>query len=495
MYIKYMKVAVYAPIALWEIHFAQAIDIIWKDYLLGEKITFFHCNRNYSSCAANVGSKEKKCRECIFQVEKSIQKHLPRGMVHKWLETFPLEKRILEEIGQLNSHADMAKYSFNNHQFGKAVVSQLATEEREVEIPTELIINRGKDLLTTSLGSYFFFKDAFKEGFDKLYVFGGRRASECPAVFAARDNRLEVFFFEQGSSKSKYLLTNNDFFTLNGFKKELLNWKTKKMSDGYSREHLDIAKGFFTATREMKKEMVQHKHFLRKNSLPIPSSIIEASKPVLSVFTSSAWEFVTADEKGDVPQDFRNTYATCLRLATDPDLLRIFTIVLRWHPNLEKVGASEKELLKNTITGSKNAVHIRPEDKINSYILVEKSEKVVIVGHSTIGIEAAFMKKPVILLGRAQYSSFGSVYEPNSYSDFKRLIMGNLEPLPIDGAVLWAHWVSTYGEEMKFVKQKENAFYIQDERIRQRSIPFKIHERWQKLKHLLKQIYLFYSDG
>ena len=64
---------------------------------------------------------------------------------------------------------------------------------------------------------------------------------------------------------------------------------------------------------------------------------------------------------------------------------------------------------------------ISPSEDINSYDLLDASDKVVIFG-STIGLEASYWGKPVILLGCSWYYYENVCYIPKSLNELNTLL-------------------------------------------------------------------------
>ncbi len=83
-------------------------------------------------------------------------------------------------------------------------------------------------------------------------------------------------------------------------------------------------------------------------------------------------------------------------------------LVVRLHPNL--LNKSRRELKKwydfAGIFAAGNVKFLMPSDEINSYSVVDKSDYVVTSG-STIGVEAAYMRKPSLLCGLAFHQDMG----------------------------------------------------------------------------------------
>lgn len=72
-------------------------------------------------------------------------------------------------------------------------------------------------------------------------------------------------------------------------------------------------------------------------------------------------------------------------------------IVLRWHPNLAGANRATRSWLDGLIKKYSNLLHLRPENPINTYALVDQAELVVDFG-STVGVYADAIGKPAVHL-------------------------------------------------------------------------------------------------
>ena len=93
---------------------------------------------------------------------------------------------------------------------------------------------------------------------------------------------------------------------------------------------------------------------------------------------------------------------------------------------------------------------IAPEEKLDSYALLQTAQKVLTWG-STIGIEAAYWGIPSIVAGWGEYMALGSTYNPTSHAELMDLLLGHLEPKPIAGAIDYGFYAKNFGTPLKYV--------------------------------------------
>ena len=97
------------------------------------------------------------------------------------------------------------------------------------------------------------------------------------------------------------------------------------------------------------------------------------------------------------------------------------------HPNLQGVTYKYHTELYNL----DNIQVIRANEKINSYELIKKADLVITFG-SSIGIEACYLKKPVIALGGSFFYHLDYAYKPRTIKELRQLLKSRemLSPKP-----------------------------------------------------------------
>jgi hypothetical protein len=481
-----MKVAIYAPVALWEVHLAQAVEIAHAEHEKGNEVIVIHCRGSLASCAANMSHEEIKCGECRFQTRFSNRNHFPSDTKHVFLKKIEIDSTTSKLISQLDSLESVKRFVHCGHPFGLSVFSHLVTEERDWEVSFNRVRMKALEMLTNSVQHFYGMKDILDDDIDTIYIFGGRRAGEAFAAFAAISKGIKIKYFEHGSQIGKYWITENKFFTLRGIKNEINSWKENYWKyEIQAEQRKEESEQYFFSLRSLERTDPYFKPFLLGyDGIPQVSGV----KPLLVVFTSSLWEFAGFDEFLDCPTDFQNQYLLYKRIGTDRDLLETYEVVFRWHPALKVAGPSERKSMHEVIKLTSKSIHIKPSDPISSYKLLNLADVVVTIG-STIGIEASVLNKPSILLGNASYSGLGSVYEPKSYGEFKTLLKDIPPPLPQDGALVYGDWVSNYGESFKFVHRRGIHYFFNGSRIEKRTVKYRMKRWFFELRNRLGEVY------
>jgi hypothetical protein len=110
--------------------------------------------------------------------------------------------------------------------------------------------------------------------------------------------------------------------------------------------------------------------------------------------------------------------------------------VIRAHPDEDRPGKESMETVQdwvatNEVTKLPNILFIPPTEYLSSYELIQRS-KFVMIYNSTIGLEAAIMGVPVLCAGKARFTSYNTVFFPQSVGDFRAKAAEFLESKTIE---------------------------------------------------------------
>ena len=96
----------------------------------------------------------------------------------------------------------------------------------------------------------------------------------------------------------------------------------------------------------------------------------------------------------------KETIKELSRIATKNNIL----LIIRVHPNFHNSSKESKKIWSNIFNDlpKKNTLIIKEKDEFSSYKVIKNSDIVIVYG-STIGIEATFLEKPVIITGSSFY--------------------------------------------------------------------------------------------
>ena len=140
-----------------------------------------------------------------------------------------------------------------------------------------------------------------------------------------------------------------------------------------------------------------------------------------------------------------NAFRTIFNSLKNNDEIHVY---LRVHPNLIGFNNTQTKDINSLKGKYKNLTILEPESSIDSYALLDKCD-IIMTFFSTIGIEAAYYGKPVILLGQTYYQNLKSTYNPTSHNEVIELIKSKLIPKDKLGAIKYGYWALTRGIEFE----------------------------------------------
>jgi hypothetical protein len=130
-------------------------------------------------------------------------------------------------------------------------------------------------------------------------------------------------------------------------------------------------------------------------------------------------------------------------------------LVIRVHPGAQTKSLREREWW-DSLTGA-NVKLESSASKTDSYALAESADTVLTYS-SSMGVEASFFGKPVILLGDTDYRGLGCAYEPETLEDLEALLAQTaLLPKHPESALPYGYYSLTFGREYR-IYQPFNLF-------------------------------------
>jgi len=134
-----------------------------------------------------------------------------------------------------------------------------------------------------------------------------------------------------------------------------------------------------------------------------------------------------------------------------------FQIVIKMHPNQKGAHRSSKKRYENL---SKTALVLFPENRTDTYELIEKSE-IVVTFCSSVGIEANYLGKPVIQIGPSIFVKLPAV---NFYDNAKEAINSILNKkykiMPKRASVIWFTYLTKYKYNINNYSYLEDGIFL-----------------------------------
>jgi hypothetical protein len=345
--------------------------------------------------------------------------------------------------------------------FGELVTSQLVDDARDCYITVEDLRPRIESLLQNSIALYTEARKIIREsGAEMVYVWNGRRCSDGPVCYAARDEDVTYNTYISGGKKNTYI-------TIRALKVHGLVENKKLMEELFAdsvkqrgiKNVEEDARLFYAINKKGGGDFPGFAYFGSNFSENITFKKDDLKKRVV-IFPSSLWERYAMSDYMSNDDPYPNQYDAIEKILNDERVQAGNSLFVRWHPNLKTCGKNERKMIDEIIQEtSENTVHFAPESTINSYDLIDSTDVVVTFG-STVGIEANFYGKPSILLGHALYEDLGACYIPKSHEEFIMLINSELMPLPKTGALKYGYYQRNRGQnEFRFLTQNSSGVF------------------------------------
>jgi hypothetical protein len=347
---------------------------------------------------------------------------------------------------------DLQKRKWKGTALGFAVSSFLISLTRDsnprLKIYTKLIRN-----LELTYFQIFNFLDSLdlKNSEEEFWVCNGRPFHERTVVEYARMNAVTMKFYEiggDGMNQERWILHENSPHDRVQHQNSIKNHF--KNSD----QNLELVHEWFQRQYPGGKNIFTQKFQsnIEVNSLDNYFVYFSSSDDEISAI-SSDWDSAWGNQLNSVVAliDF---------FVTRPDL----KLVIRVHPNQKNKSQQDKKKWKALLSKANNILIYNFDSNIDSYQLLTNAKGVITYG-STIGVEAAYLKKPSALLANSRWNSI----IPHEYLKSKEDIKNWVDKVNLGkgpdyieieacyfGSLMWGHYMNTAGNNWINVKIKKD---------------------------------------
>jgi hypothetical protein len=454
------------PFGMWYNH--VLLDVADLAYERGDTVKIVVCDSIIDICNTNRSGSWLICAWCK-SYRKILFRHLPKDTEIFYYTDFylPENKSIVESLAfEYNSVEEIKKLTYKNVNVGYGAFSTYVTWTRNLypnmNDEFKMFFNqylKAECVATEVLGNIL-----GKIHPDVVHLFNGRHVDTRPFFDLPKSLGYPVITYENVRRDTKKGLFSYMFFenVLPHDIKYLCGVINKVWDDSTLTEDKKLAMGeSFFANRKASR-YAGDKIYTRSQKYGALPEGFDKSKRNIAIFTSSEDEFASIGAEYDDDRLFgsqsRGIAEILERFKSDDN----FHFYLRVHPNLKNVGYKYHTSLTELGKRYKNVTIIKAKDKTSSYSLLENVEKVLVFG-STIGLEACYWGKPVILLCAAFYKYLDVCYKPENVEEAFSLIAANdLSAKDKTGAVKYGFYVM-YGlnkvrKSVKFSDTKYKVF-------------------------------------
>lgn len=410
----------------------EAMKIIKQE---NTHIYFMTCDNILETCLSNPTGKKNVCTFCKAHTINTIKKTLGNDrctILYK--KDFDSVKS--NQTFEFKTIEDLKKIEYKNVKIGYSALSTFVHFTRNHEPFLDL---KTKQYFEISLNQAMRLTDYFQQVIEKVkptkvLSYNGRFNEFRPIYETAIHNKIDIEMFEVVRLKDhRFFKVSFQNMLPHNVKDNLWRvdacWEYEKYKSG---ENIEIGKNFFERRRSG--QVAGDKVYvggMLKGELP---QNWNTNKRNIVIFNSSEDEFVAIGDE----------YATLNLFKSQMDGIKFIfesfkddediNFYVRIHPNLTGIQFSYHLDLYKFEKLYRNVTIIPPESPVNSYDLMESAEKVIVFG-STMGLESAYWKKPVILLSCAFYYYSDFCYVPKNEDQLKVLIKNKIEHIESENII------------------------------------------------------------
>ncbi len=436
------KVAVYFNMAsmspVIELHLAVVKDLLSR----GNKVTVYACDQSFKSQMDNPFNRKSIGAFRMFRIKDAIE-----GLDIKF-KIINLEKvsdkvpeKSLEniELGVMSSFASMIK-----------VQNKSELKEKWLRVYDDMFLSAKK--------LYNYFVDEIeKEKYDFVFMFNGRFGDVKPALEATRNSNVAFGLYEMKKSIKEIVFVNELVHSIEGN-----SWRAFASYEADKKSAEENAKKFFNRKTE-NKETGDPIYTKAQKKGELPEAIVNTNKKVIAIYptTDDEYKFIGKEWDGVVPE---SQVAEIDKLASTL-LPSEYIIVVKMHPNQKETGKYTLEQYFNLEKKHPHVIVERPISEKDTYALMERAD-VIVTFASTMGVEACYAGKPVVLIGDTNWGKMNVAHQTYSGAEAGELIKKGIKAKPRLGAIIWGNYVSVYRDPLpEFQILEKGNFFVSGRRI------------------------------
>ncbi len=394
------------------------LEVIAVRRQLGLKVLVVFCDAVLSACTLNPQGSKRVCNACIHRTKYHLRllgSDVPCQALSDFVDH---DKKRDDGKSSVEITPDyLRKLDTPVPEFGYGVLSSTISATRDMnfrETHTKLLARR----LLSSAGIVF---DAAESCINTLkprsvVVHNGRLAEYCTIFLVSKSLGVNVFTNEIVVPTHKwFLFQNHRVHDKRGFN-QLKEFSTSTVSDERITE---TSERYFSDKRDGKTP--DNHTVLQEKGLVLHCNHL---KPFITIYTSSEDEFASIGPEWE-NNVYQSQYDGICRIINDSNLNSRYHFVIRLHPNMRFM--HEHDVIRYKSLASSGVTVEMPESRIDSYSLLDKSEKIVTFG-STIGLEATYWGKAVVQVGPSYFDMDNVTYTPVNHDEVLQLLGTELEP-------------------------------------------------------------------
>lgn len=415
-----------------ELHTAIIIELLKQ----GNIITAYLCDSSFSSPMDNPFNRSSIENFRLFRAKDAI-KDLDVKLKIINLENTPGEvpQNILTtlETGVMSSFASMLKTQSKDELNKKWMVAY------------ENMLGSARKLYN------YFIAEIQKEQYEFVFMFNGRFGDVRPVLEATKDSGIGFGLTELKRTTLEVVFINELVHSIEGNTRRAISSYEKDIALAEKNAQIFFKKKFFN------KATGDPIYTIKQKRGSLPKEVQNTTKKIVAIYptTDDEYKFIGKEWDGQVPEDQVNEIEKiAINLPKDK-----YILVVKMHPNQEHTA---ENTIKRYVDLSKkygNIVVEKPRSRKDTYALMTKADFVVVFA-STIGIEATYAGKPVVLIGDTTWGRVDAAYKVYSGEEAAKLIKKNIGPKPPKGAIIWGNYCIAYEDDLAEFKITEKGNYF-----------------------------------
>ncbi len=438
-------------------------------------IYYITCSNTFNVCYFNIHKQPDVCYRCKTGVKNTLE------LVKGNFKHLKIEELIFSEDKQKATSFFSDKpiidfdQIFGNFEVGAATLSTYISRSRDRDLHD---VNQDyvKELAVNALSFYLGLQRFLeKEKIDLVYNFNGRQDYVRAVLRASLSKDIDCYNVERARFGGNIEFYKNVLPHNIRYKVNLVEqcWRESDLSEA---EKNEIGGKFFK--RQKSGESIIFPSYTKgMTKEEVPGYMSNGNKNIL-LFNSSDDEFAALGEEYKNPFFENQNEGLEFLTAIFGERLKEYNLIIRMHPNLKGVEHEFVNKIRNLHQKHPNIFVVKPESKIDSYALMEKAYKVISFG-STTGLEANFLRKPVILLGKGIYFYSEVAYVPDNKEEIEALITSDLKPKPIKDTLKFGFYFLKGGTKARYYQEsnREDGVFFKKTGIHSFTIPQRIKAR------------------
>lgn len=450
------QVLVYAPLAYSTPHFETDLEIAQRHLDAGDAVDLVLCDGEMPSCQLNPKGEPKRCVECISRNLLGAAQLSARVPVLT-LTAFLTPEDHAQLAGlppQFRDQASLRRYRFDGFDAGLATLSSMIDFVRSVEVDPSQYAPIIRRTLEAAVATYLAMHRVLRaKRYDCVYIYNGRWSMSRAVVRACERARIPYYTHERGADLHKFALFENALpHDMHAFRERVrATWADVQAEPAT----LPLAEAFFQERRNRVERAWFS--FTKDQELGRCPADWERTTHRIVLFTSSEFEFAAIGED-TIGRIYESQTAGARRIAQElARLAPASHLWIRVHPN--DTGPHTTRRWQEAAAGLANVTLILPEERIDSYALLDGAERVLTFG-STMGIEATYWNKPSISADFSFYDGLDAQYDAHSEPELLELLTREgLPPKPRERALWYGYYLNTFGDAFQHYQTDQISDY------------------------------------